>query len=49
MNLFSLFKKTGESGLTYSELEIWLNIFMKSLFVSCHYCPKKNFRGLLID
>ena len=29
MNLFSLFKKKGESGLTYSELETQLNKVMQ--------------------
>ena len=29
MNLFSLFKKKGESGLTYNELETWLNEVMQ--------------------
>ena len=29
MNIFSLFKKKGESGLTYSELETWLNEVMQ--------------------
>lgn len=29
MNLFGLFKKTGECGLTYSELEVWLDKVMQ--------------------
>ncbi len=29
MNLFSFFKKSGEYGLTYSELETWLNEVMQ--------------------
>ena len=29
MNIFSLFKKKDESGLTYSELETWLNEVMQ--------------------
>ena len=29
MNLFSFFKKNGEYGLTYSELETWLNKVMQ--------------------
>ena len=29
MNLFRLFKKNGEYGLTYSELETWLNKVMQ--------------------
>ncbi|MBO7467968.1 MAG: hypothetical protein J6T94_09835 [Bacteroidaceae bacterium] len=29
MNLFGIFKKKSESGLTYSELETWLNEVMQ--------------------
>ena len=29
MNLFGIFKKKSESGLTYSELETWLNEVMR--------------------
>ena len=29
MNLFGIFKKKSESGLTYSELETWLNVVMR--------------------
>ena len=29
MDLFSIFKNRGESGLTYSELETWLNEVMQ--------------------
>ena len=29
MNIFGIFKKKSESGLTYSELETWLNVVMR--------------------